>query len=128
MVDARLTDGSRVNAIVPPLSLDGPMLSIRRFAAGGSWGVQVGAFHNPSPAQRAAALVAQRFPKLLGEAEIVTPHIESQSGRIYRARLIGMSKDAARDACRKLKSARVDCLVVQASATVEVALNKASGG
>jgi pilus assembly protein CpaF len=33
MVDARLTDGSRVNAIIPPLAIDGPMLSIRRFAA-----------------------------------------------------------------------------------------------
>ena len=32
MVDARLADGSRVNAIIPPLSLEGPMLSIRRFA------------------------------------------------------------------------------------------------
>jgi pilus assembly protein CpaF len=31
MVDARLADGSRVNAIVPPLSIDGPCLSIRRF-------------------------------------------------------------------------------------------------
>lgn len=31
-VDARLPDGSRVNAIIPPLALDGPMLSIRRFA------------------------------------------------------------------------------------------------
>ncbi|TJY65269.1 CpaF family protein [Sinimarinibacterium sp. CAU 1509] len=32
MVDARLPDGSRVNAIIPPLALDGAMLSIRRFA------------------------------------------------------------------------------------------------
>src|SRR5215470_561088 len=31
MVDARLADGSRVNAIIPPLSIDGPCLSIRRF-------------------------------------------------------------------------------------------------
>ena len=31
MVDARLPDGSRVNAIIPPLSIDGPVLSIRRF-------------------------------------------------------------------------------------------------
>ena len=31
MVDARLQDGSRVNAIIPPLALDGPALSIRRF-------------------------------------------------------------------------------------------------
>ncbi|MCA1987990.1 MAG: CpaF family protein [Desulfarculus sp.] len=32
MVDARLADGSRVNAIIPPLTLDGPSLSIRKFA------------------------------------------------------------------------------------------------
>jgi pilus assembly protein CpaF len=32
MVDARLKDGSRVNVIIPPLAIDGPMLSIRRFA------------------------------------------------------------------------------------------------
>jgi pilus assembly protein CpaF len=34
MVDARLEDGSRVNAIIPPLALDGPCLSIRRFGGG----------------------------------------------------------------------------------------------
>lgn len=33
MVDARLTDGSRVNAIIPPLALDGPAMSIRRFGS-----------------------------------------------------------------------------------------------
>jgi len=33
MVDARLPDGSRVNAIIPPLSLDGPVLTVRRFRA-----------------------------------------------------------------------------------------------
>ncbi|SFC77046.1 CpaF family protein [Collimonas sp. OK412] len=32
MVDARLPDGSRVNAVIPPVALDGPMMSIRRFA------------------------------------------------------------------------------------------------
>jgi pilus assembly protein CpaF len=31
MVDARLSDGSRINAIIPPLAVDGPLLSIRRF-------------------------------------------------------------------------------------------------
>ena len=33
MVDARLPDGSRVNAIIPPLAIDGPTLTIRKFAA-----------------------------------------------------------------------------------------------
>lgn len=34
MVDARLADGSRVNVVIPPLAIDGPALSIRRFGAG----------------------------------------------------------------------------------------------
>jgi pilus assembly protein CpaF len=34
MVDARLPDGSRINAIIPPLALDGPSMSIRRFGTG----------------------------------------------------------------------------------------------
>ncbi len=33
MVDARLADGSRVNVVIPPLAIDGPTLSIRRFGA-----------------------------------------------------------------------------------------------
>src|SRR5437868_1599459 len=33
MVDARLPDGSRVNAVIPPLAVDGPLLSIRRFGS-----------------------------------------------------------------------------------------------
>ncbi len=33
MVDARLADGSRINAIIPPLAVDGPLVSIRKFAA-----------------------------------------------------------------------------------------------
>src|SRR5207302_625734 len=33
MVDARLPDGSRVNAVVPPLAIDGPCLTVRRFGA-----------------------------------------------------------------------------------------------
>jgi pilus assembly protein CpaF len=35
MVDARLPDGSRVNAVIPPVAIDGPLLTIRRFATGG---------------------------------------------------------------------------------------------
>lgn len=35
LVDARLADGSRVNCVIPPLSLDGPMVTIRRFRRGG---------------------------------------------------------------------------------------------
>ena len=48
MVDARLPDGSRVNAIIPPLAVDGAQLSIRRFPAralGLDWLVERGSLH-----------------------------------------------------------------------------------
>ncbi len=37
MVDGRLPDGSRINAIIPPLALDGALVSIRRFGVRPSW-------------------------------------------------------------------------------------------
>ena len=32
IVDARLADGSRINAVVPPIAVDGPLLSVRKFS------------------------------------------------------------------------------------------------
>jgi pilus assembly protein CpaF len=57
MVDARLADGSRVNAIVPPLAIDGPCLTIRRF---GAKAVPLDAYANPDLHQRLVAAVRQR--------------------------------------------------------------------
>ncbi len=49
MVDARLPDGSRVNAIIPPLALDGPSMSIRRFGTGPLASNQLVALKSISP-------------------------------------------------------------------------------
>jgi pilus assembly protein CpaF len=49
MVDARLPDGSRVNAIIPPLALDGPSMSIRRFGGGPIGSNQLVALKSISP-------------------------------------------------------------------------------
>ena len=49
MVDARLPDGSRVNAIIPPLALDGPSMSIRRFGTGPIAGNQLVQLKSISP-------------------------------------------------------------------------------
>jgi pilus assembly protein CpaF len=61
MVDARLIDGSRVNAIIPPLAIDGPVLSIRRFGAsiGPRRLVELGAMSPPMLRLLAAAVVAR---------------------------------------------------------------------
>ena len=61
MVDARLADGSRVNAIIPPLAIDGPVLSIRRFGAslGPRRLVELGAMSPPMLRLLAACVVAR---------------------------------------------------------------------
>jgi pilus assembly protein CpaF len=61
MVDARLADGSRVNAIIPPLAIDGPVLSIRRFSAsiGPRKLVEFGAMSPPMLRLLAACVVSR---------------------------------------------------------------------
>jgi pilus assembly protein CpaF len=66
MVDARLPDGSRVNAIIPPLALDGPVLSIRRFGIDLSVQKLIdGGTMNPSMASLIAGCVAARLNVLI---------------------------------------------------------------
>jgi pilus assembly protein CpaF len=63
MVDARLPDGSRVNAVIPPLALDGPALTIRRFAGrplDGEELVRLGTIDSPMLALLRAAVRARR--------------------------------------------------------------------
>jgi D-alanyl-D-alanine carboxypeptidase len=78
-----------------------------------AWGVQVGAFYRSDSAKRAALAAADRAPEALGEARVMVSIIKGQRGDIFRARLIGLSESGARNACKQLKSAKADCLVVQ---------------
>lgn len=82
-----------------------------------AWGVQVGAFYKHRSAERAALAAAARAPELLGKARVLVTDIRGQRRRIYRARLVGLSESGARDACSRLKAAKVDCLVVQVDAS-----------
>lgn len=67
MVDARLSDGSRVNAIIPPLALDGPVVSIRRFAVDPLTLRDLVALHTLTPgmAELLGALVRARLNVLI---------------------------------------------------------------
>ena len=63
MVDARLADGSRINAVIPPLALDGPALTVRRFTGGGLGGddlVRLGTIDAAMLAMLQAAVRARR--------------------------------------------------------------------
>jgi D-alanyl-D-alanine carboxypeptidase len=77
-----------------------------------AWGVQVGAYYRYQLAETAAVKAAARVPDLLGETMVHVPSIRGQRGRIYRARLLGLSETDAQVACRKLAAMKTDCLVI----------------
>jgi pilus assembly protein CpaF len=69
MVDARLADGSRVNVVIPPLAIDGPALSIRRFGAerpGPSELVELGTLSTAQCELLGAAVVGRRSVLISG--------------------------------------------------------------
>jgi D-alanyl-D-alanine carboxypeptidase len=80
----------------------------------GNYGIQVGAYSKYNAAQNAAQVATQAEPGLLADARII---IDSQKmnngGKVYRARVAGLTKADAQTACRNLKAKRTDCLVLK---------------
>jgi len=77
MVDARLTDGSRVNAIIPPLSLVGPVITIRKFAASPFTTedlVRFGTVHRRQARLVAARVGLERLARLHRHERLVERH------------------------------------------------------
>ena len=87
----------------------------------GPYGVQVGAFYRYRPAKQAAQKAFKKAPKLLADAELSVTHVRGARGKLYRSRLVGLSKRNARQACRKLRSLKVDCMVVRVGRSTKVA-------
>ncbi|WP_374374182.1 D-alanyl-D-alanine carboxypeptidase family protein [Dongia sp.] len=83
------------------------------------YGVQVGAYSKYNPAQKAAQKATATVPNLLADARIVIDQSKTgNGGSLYRARVFGLTKDAAEDACVALKKKRTDCLVIQGDSNV----------
>jgi cell division septation protein DedD len=82
-------------------------------AAGPGWAVQVGAYANPALA-RAAAEAAHNKVQLLGSRPMVGS-VKKGSNTLYRARLVGLSHDAALQACQKLGRSE-SCIVLSPEA------------
>ncbi|MBL8708392.1 MAG: D-alanyl-D-alanine carboxypeptidase, partial [Rhodospirillaceae bacterium] len=83
------------------------------------YGVQVGAYSKFNPAQKAAQRATGAVPDLLADGRIVIDQSKTgNGGSLYRARVFGLTKDMAEDACIALKAQRTDCLVVQGDSSV----------
>ena len=92
-------------------------IGLRRssFAPGG-WAVQVGAFANEGLASSATAAARDHARDVLSGARTSVTPVRQPHGMLYRARLTGLSRDAAAQACEKLQRARTNCMVVSPDA------------
>ena len=94
LVDARLPDGSRVNAVVPPLAVDGPCLTIRRF---GARPVPLEAFAPPAVVELLSWAVRARLNLLVsgGTGAGKTTLLNALGGRIPAGERVVTVEDAA---------------------------------
>ncbi len=81
-----------------------------RGAVSGHWSIQVGAFGSPNAANQAAGSARLQQASLLGHSHAQIASVRDRHGKIYRARLTGLSREAAVRACEHLR--RGDCIVV----------------
>jgi len=85
-------------------------------ASSGQWAIQVGAFSNQGQAQAALSQARDQARSELSIARTVVGPVKQKNGLLYRARLVGLSKDTAVQACQKLSRGRLNCIVLSPDA------------
>jgi D-alanyl-D-alanine carboxypeptidase len=65
-------------------------------------GVQIGAFSRADAVRQEIARVNMAEPHLIAKTDALVTEAQTTRGTLYRARLVGLSKAGARDACRRL--------------------------
>jgi Transglycosylase SLT domain/SPOR domain len=85
-------------------------------AMSGGWAVQVGAFGNESQAHAAAGVAKQRAHEPLGAARPTVVSVSQGRAKLWRARLTGLSRNSAVEACEKLNRSRTGCIVLSPDA------------
>jgi cell division septation protein DedD len=85
-------------------------------AAPGRWAVQVGAFAAESQAHAAVASAREEAHDMLSGAHPAVASVHAPHGTLYRARLVGLSRDTAVQACQKLSHSHTNCIVLSPEA------------
>lgn len=78
----------------------------------GQWGIQVGAYSNRDMARAALGAARQHASAELSVARSSVSGVHEAHGELYRARLTGLSRDAAEQACERLVHSRTRCMVL----------------
>ena len=82
----------------------------------GAWAIQVGAFANEGLAASATAAAKGQAREVIGSARSSVTPVRQPHGMLFRARLTGMSRDTAAQACERLVRSRTTCIVVSPDA------------
>ena len=106
--------GSRF-ALIAPANAE-PIGVHRSGYAPGAWAVQVGAFANEGLAAAATVAARDHARDMLASTRTSVTPVRQPHGMLFRARLIGLSRDSASQACEKLTRARTSCMVVSPDA------------
>jgi cell division septation protein DedD len=81
-------------------------------AAAGQWAIQVGAFSNPNQAQTALGAARAQARAELAVAHPTLASVHQPHGQLWRARLTGLSRETAIQACERLAHGRQSCVVL----------------
>ena len=79
---------------------------------GTEWAIQVGAYGDIAPARAAANEAVSKIPELTDRTHISIAPYRTGDHVMYRARLIGMSGDSAKQACKRLEQRQIPCIAI----------------
>jgi cell division septation protein DedD len=98
--------------IAPAMADTLPVQRVGAGSAADKWAIQVGAFGNEGQARAAADAARNQAHDVLAQAHPAVGAVRSASATLYRARLTGLSRDAAVQACEKLGHGHGACIVL----------------
>ncbi|MBB2168439.1 lytic transglycosylase domain-containing protein [Gluconacetobacter aggeris] len=99
--------------VPPAMAEPAPLLRRGSLApAQHDWAIQVGAFGTASLASQAAGHARSRAAAVLGSARPLVAGVHAPHGMLYRARLTGLSHDAAVEACHRLSTGSDNCVII----------------
>ena len=101
--------------LIAPAMAD-PLPTRRGGPTNGAWAIQVGAFANPGQARAAAATARGKAQVVLASAQPMVGTVRQAHATLYRARLTGLSREAAVQACEIIVRARGACMVLSPDA------------
>ncbi len=98
-----------------------PPPAVSAAAPRGARGIQVGAYRSETRARRAVSLARREAGSVLAATRVVIPVVKVRGRRLFRARLVGLSRAQARRACRLLRPGKLDCATVPPVGSMQLA-------